>query len=236
MNPAVQGILTIVLGVGGCIGYFFLSNQILDMVIFPPSGPKAGRNINRANLVRPWLFLFPAIFALGVYLAYPVVATLWLSVTDRDAGGAFVGGANYSQMFADPKFWEALRNNFLWLLIVPGLSTAFGLLAAQLTDRIGWGSIAKSMIFMPMAISFVGASVIWKLIYDTRPEGQDQIGVMNAIWVWFGGVPQTWLTNIPWNNFLLMVVLIWIQTGFAMVILSAALRGSPEETIEAGAI
>jgi len=236
MNPALQGVVTIILGVGGCIGYFFLSNQILDKVVFPPSGPNAGRNINRANLVRPWLFLFPALFALSVYLAYPVFATLWLSVTDRDAGDAFVGGANYAQMFADPKFWEALRNNFLWLLIVPGLSTAFGLLAAQLTDRIAWGSIAKSMIFMPMAISFVGASVIWKLIYDTRPEGQDQIGVLNAIWVWFGGVPQTWLTNIPWNNFLLMVVLIWIQTGFAMVILSAALRGIPEETIEAAVL
>ena len=236
MNPAVQGILTIVLGVGGCIAYFFFSNQLLDKVIFPPRGPNAGRNINRANLVRPWLFLFPAIFALSIYLAYPVVATLWLSVTDRDAGGAFVGGANYSQMLAEPKFWEALRNNFLWLLVVPGLSTAFGLLAAQLTDRIAWGSIAKSMIFMPMAISFVGASVIWKLIYDTRPAGQDQIGVLNAIWVWFGGEPQTWLTLIPWNNFLLMIVLVWIQTGFAMVILSAALRGIPEETIEAAVL
>ena len=162
-----------------------------------------------------------------------MVATLWLSLTDRNAGGAFVGLDNYRQMASEPKFWEALRNNFLWLLIVPGLATAFGLLAAQLTDRIRWGSIAKSMIFMPMAISFVGASVIWKLIYDTRPEGQDQIGVLNAFWVWFGGEPQTWLTNIPWNNFLLMVVLIWIQTGFAMVILSAALRGIPEETVEA---
>jgi len=233
MHPALQGVITIILGVGGCIGYFYFSNQILDRFIFPAKGPQAGRNINRANMVRPWLFLFPAVFALGIYLAYPVVATLWLSMTDRTQGGAFVGLDNYSQMAADPKFWEALRNNFLWLLIVPGLATAFGLLAAQLTDRIRWGSIAKSMIFMPMAISFVGASVIWKLIYDTRPEGQDQIGVLNAFWVWFGGEPQTWLTNIPWNNFLLMVVLIWIQTGFAMVILSAALRGIPEETVEA---
>ncbi len=233
MHPALQGVVTIFLGVGGCIAYFYFSNQILDRFIFPARGAQAGRNINRANIVRPWLFLFPAIFALGVYLAYPVVATLWLSLTDRDAGGAFVGLANYQQMMAEPKFWEALRNNFLWLLIVPALATAFGLLAAQLTDRIRWGNLAKSMIFMPMAISFVGASVIWKLIYDTRPAGQDQIGVLNAIWVWFGGVPQTWLTNIPWNNFLLMVVLIWIQTGFAMVILSAALRGIPEDTIEA---
>ena len=236
MNPALQGLLTIVIGVGGCIGYFFLSNLILDKVIFPPTGPNAGRNINRAGLVRPWLFLLPALIALGLYLAYPVFATLWLSLTDRDAGGAFVGLANYQQMVGEAKFWEAIRNNMLWLIVVPAGATAFGLLAAQLTDRIGWGNIAKSLIFMPMAISFVGASVIWKLIYDTRPADQDQIGVLNAIWVALGGEPQTWLTLPIVNNFFLMVVLIWIQTGFAMVILSAALRGIPEETVEAAIV
>lgn len=129
-----------------------------------------------------------------------------------------------------------MRNNMMWLIVVPAMSTAFGLLAAQLTDRISWGNLAKSLIFMPMAISFVGASVIWKLVYDTRPEGTDQIGVLNALWTAMGGEPQTWLTNIPWNNFLLMVILIWIQTGFAMVILSAALRGIPEETVEAAIV
>ena len=312
MNPAFQGLLTIIIGVGGCIGYFYFSNQFLDKVLYPAKGKNAGRNINRANQIRPWLFLFPAIFALGLYLAYPVFATLWYSVTDRDAGGAFVGLANYKQMFEEPKFWEAMRNNMLWLIIVPAASTAFGLLAAQLTDRIKWGSFAKSLIFMPMAISFVGAAVIFKLIYDTRPVDQAQIGVMNAIWLQFnGGIgsflilrllpgllmisaaaaagfvaygqiksamerrpsavfmvligvlvavlawvaysclalaygaftnvhpygePQTWLTIPGWNSFLLMVVLIWIQTGFAMVILSAALRGIPEETVEAAIV
>ncbi len=169
MNPALQGLLTIVLGVGGCIGYFYFSNQFLDKVLYPATGPNAGRNINRANQIRPWLFLFPAIFALGLYLAYPVFETLRLSLTDRSQDGAFVGLANYSQMFGEGKFWEALSNNMLWLIVVPAASTAFGLLAAQLTDRIAWGSLAKSLIFMPMAISFVGASVIFKLIYDTRP-------------------------------------------------------------------
>ena len=196
-----------------------------------------GRNINRANMIRPWLFLFPALFALGLYLAYPVVETLRLSLTDRSQGGAFVGFANYSQMFGEPKFWEAMRNNMLWLIVVPAFSTAFGLLAAQLTDRISWGNIAKSLIFRPMAISFVGAAVIWKLVYDTRPVDQDQIGVLNALYLWFGGdQPQTWLTIPFWNNFFLMAVLVWIQTGFAMVILSAALRGIPEETIEAAIV
>jgi alpha-glucoside transport system permease protein len=317
MHPALQGLITIVVGVGGCLGYFYLSNQLLDKVLFPGTGPNAGRNINRANQIRPWLFLFPAIFALGLYLAYPVFETLRLSMTDRSAGGAFVGFAHYSRMAGESKFWEAMRNNMLWLVVVPATSTAFGLLTAQLTDRIGWGNIAKSLVFMPMAISFVGASVIFKLVYDTRAADREQIGVLNAVWLAFdggpgsfiflrllpalallafaalmaygiylaargliwgeaprGGIslwavplrivtalgaawllwlslrstvavmtvslpygqPQTWLTIPFWNNFFLMAVLIWIQTGFAMVILSAALRGIPEETIEAAII
>lgn len=233
MHPAVQAVVTIALGVGGCVTYFYLSNLFLDRVLFPARGPNAGANINRANQIRPWLFLFPALFALAIYLAYPVVATLWLSFHDK-TGEAFVGLDNYRTMLGEPKFWESLRNNMLWLIVVPAMSTAFGLLAAQLTDRIGWGNIAKSLIFMPMAISFVGASVIWKLVYDSRPEGQEQIGILNALYLWFGGdAPQQWLQMPFWNNFFLMVVLIWIQAGFAMVILSAALRAIPEETIEA---
>ena len=243
MNPAIQGLLTIVIGVGGCVAYYYFSNQFLDKVLYPPRGKNAGRNINRANMIRPWLFLAPALIALGLYLAYPVVETLRLSLTERSTlpdgttAYAFVGLDNYRQMASEPKFWEALTNNFLWLLIVPAFSTMFGLLAAQLTDRIGWGAIAKSLIFMPMAISFVGAAVIWKLVYDTRPIDQEQIGVMNAIYLTMGGEePITWLTIPFWNSILLMVVLIWIQTGFAMVILSAALRGIPEETIEAAIV
>ena len=239
MHPALQGIITIIVGVGGCVGYFYFSNQFLDKVLYPPRGSKAGRNITRANMIRPWLFLMPALLALGLYLAYPVFETLRLSLTERLPGGGseFVGLDNYRQMFGEPKFWEAMQNNILWLIIVPAFSTAFGLLAAQLTDRIGWGNIAKSLIFMPMAISFVGAAVIWKLVYDTRPIDQDQIGVMNALYLALGGsAPKTWLTMPLWNNFFLMAVLIWIQTGFAMVILSAALRGIPEETIEAAIV
>lgn len=312
MNPAIQALISIVVGVGGCVTYFYLSNMVLDKVIFPATGPQAGHNINRANMVRPWLFLLPALIALGLYLAYPVVATMWLSLTTAGTGTSreFVGFANYSQMFSESKFWESMKNNMLWLIVVPAMSTAFGLLAAQLTDRIWWGNIAKSLIFMPMAISFVGASVIWKLIYDTRPIEQAQIGLLNAVWLKMGGgfwsvlvvkvlpamtvaaiaigiawivwlivrpivqgaggsigvmiarivagligvwlvyallgwlygiyaadLPygkeQTWLTTPFWNNFFLMIVLVWIQTGFAMVILSGSLRGVPEDTIEA---
>lgn len=238
MHPAVQGLLVVVAAVGVCVGYFYLSNLFLDKVLCPAKGPNAGRNINRANLIRPWLFLGPALFTMGLYLAYPVVETFRLSLLDRVGDGyQFVGFDNYVQMGKEAKFWEALRNNFLWLMVVPALSTAFGLLAAQLTDRLFWGNLAKSLIFMPMAISFVGAAVIWKLVYDTRPIEQDQIGVLNALYLWFGGTdPNTWLTLPFWNNFFLMAVLIWIQTGFAMVILSAALRGIPEETVEAAIV
>ncbi|WP_439123430.1 carbohydrate ABC transporter permease [Marivita sp.] len=243
MHPAFAGLVTIVIGVGGCLSYFWLSNQFLDKVLYPAKGPNAGRNINRANMIRPWLFLFPALFALTLYLAYPVVETIRLSLTERAtlSDGTtvynFVGFANYAQMADDPKFWEAMFNNMLWLIIVPALSTAFGLLAAQLTDRIAWGNIAKSLIFMPMAISFVGAAVIWKLIYDARPADASQIGVVNAIYVSLTGNDPVQLLTVPfWNNFFLMIVLVWIQTGFAMVILSAALRGIPEETIEAAIV
>lgn len=306
MNPALQAVLTVIIGVGGCVLYFWASNIFLDKVLFPARGPNAGTNITRANMIRPWLFLFPAIVALGLYLAYPVVATAWLSLNDK-SGANFVGFQNYAQMFSEPKFWESMRNNIVWLIVVPAAATAFGLLAAQLTDRISWGNLAKSMIFMPMAISFVGASVIWKLIYDTRDVDQAQIGLLNALWLkaeggigsvialkvipgallaagilalvyvlwlqvqqmasggslarilrvlgvaiglwlaWVGvrwligvfsadlpyGQPQFWLQIPFWNNFFLMAVLVWLQTGFAMVILSAALRGVPEETIEA---
>ncbi|MEM1162688.1 MAG: sugar ABC transporter permease [Pseudomonadota bacterium] len=238
MHPAIQGLFTIFLGVGGCLAYFSLSNLFLDRVLCPPTGPNAGRNINRANMIRPWLFLFPAVFVLALYLAYPVFDTLRLSLVERVPGGGYswVGLANYAQMASEPKFWEAMRNNIMWLVVVPAASTAFGLLAAQLTDRIKWGNVAKSIIFMPMAISFVGAAVIWKLVYDARPAGEAQIGILNAISVALGGEPQTWLTVPFWNNLFLMVVLIWIQTGFAMVILSAALRGIPEETVEAAIV
>ncbi|WP_411957318.1 carbohydrate ABC transporter permease [Paracoccus homiensis] len=224
-------ISTIAIGVFGCVAWFWGSNMVLDM-IYPPKGPNAGDNIRKANQIRPWLFLGPAILFLTMYLVYPVIDSLWRSL-HNSTGSRFVGVDNYTWLLGDGKFRESMRNNMLWLLVVPALSTLFGLIAAQLTDRIRWGNIGKSLIFMPMAISFVGAGVIWKFIYEFRAEGETQIGLLNWIVTRLGGDPQIWLTLIPWNNFFLMIVLVWIQTGFAMVILSAALRGIPEETIEA---
>ena len=232
MNPLLQGLLTIVVGVGGCIGYFYVSNLVLDTAIFPAKGKNAGQNITRANAVRPWLFLFPAILALGVYLVYPVFGSFWRSLFDRSDAN-FVGLGNYVSLFGDSSFLVSLRNNFLWVLVVPALATFFGLVAAQLTDRLAWGNIAKSLIFMPMAISFVGASLIWKFVYANDPN----IGLINAIRQALGAGAPVDVLQIPfWNNFFLMLILIWIQTGFAMVILSAALRGIPEETVEAAVL
>ena len=229
MSPLLQGAITILIGVGGCVAYFWASNVVLDKVIFPARGPHAGRNINRANLVRPWLFLLPAIVALGLYLVYPVFGSFARSLYNR-TGTEFIGLGNYGIMLGDPEFRTALTNNLLWVLIVPAASTFLGLLIAQLTDRLRWGTLAKSIIFMPMAISFVGAALIWKFVYANNPD----IGLISAILVTLGAEGSIDVLQLPfWNNLFLMVILIWIQTGFAMVILSAALRGVPEETIEA---
>ncbi|KJZ31526.1 alpha-glucoside ABC transporter permease [Paracoccus sp. S4493] len=222
---------TIAIGVFGCVAWFWGSNWLLDR-IYPPRGAQAGDNIRRANQIRPWLFLGPAILFLTTYLVYPVLDSLWRSLFNSN-GSQFVGLDNYVWLVNDGKFRESMLNNMAWLLVVPALSTLFGLLAAQLTDRLKWGNIGKSLIFMPMAISFVGAGVIWKFIYEYRASGETQIGLLNWIVTQLGGEPQIWLTLPVWNNLLLMIVLVWIQTGFAMVILSAALRGIPEETIEA---
>jgi len=225
---------TIVIGIFGCVLWFWGSNWLLDRAL-PPRGPNAARNIGRAARLRPWLFLGPALLVLGVYLVWPVFLSAWLSLHDA-AGQRFVGLGNWRWLIADDKFRESIVNNLLWLLVVPAAATLFGLIAASLTDQLRWGNLAKSLIFMPMAISFIGASVIWKFIYDFRGEGQAQIGLLNAVVEGFGGTPQTWLTLTPWNNLMLMAVLIWIQTGFAMVILSAAMRGIPEETVEAAVL
>ncbi|WP_116133592.1 carbohydrate ABC transporter permease [Tropicimonas sp. IMCC34043] len=232
MNPVFQGLTTIVLGVSGCIAYFYTSNLVLDRVLYPARGPRITENIARANQIRPWLFIFPALFVLFVYLAYPVVGSAFRSLFNR-SGADFIGLGNYVALLQSPDFRRAFLNNALWALFVPAASVAFGLLAAQLTDKLAWGNAAKSLIFMPMAISFVGASLIWKFVYAVDSD----IGLVNAILLGLFGVGPVDVLQIPfWNNFFLMFILIWIQTGFAMVILSAALRGIPEETVEAAII
>lgn len=232
MSPILQGIITILVGVVGCVGYFVGSNWALDRVIFPATGPNPSRNISRANMIRPWLFLGPAIAALSLYLVYPVIGSFWRSLFNR-SGEEFIWLGNYATLAQDDGFRTAIVNNVLWAIVVPAATTFAGLVIAQLTDRLSWGNIAKSLVFMPMAISFVGAALIWKFVY----ANDINIGLINAIrhTLW-GAEPADPLQIRFWNNFFLMVVMIWMQTGFAMVILSAALRGIPEETVEAAII
>ncbi len=233
-DQILQTITAVVVSIAFCLLYFAGSNFLLDKIVHLPLGHKHQRERLRSS-VRPWLFLAPALLLLGTYLLYPLFETFRLSFFDA-TGEQFVGLANYQWVLVDQNFLLTIRNNFLWLVVVPAAATALGLVVAVLADRVWWGGFAKSMVFMPMAISFVGASVIWKFVYDYRGPEADQIGILNAIVVGLGGQPQAWVTLPFWNNFFLMAILIWIQTGFAMVILSAALRGVPNETIEAARI
>jgi alpha-glucoside transport system permease protein len=234
----VFAITTVASAVAGILAYFWGANFILDRALavradMPPETVTQRDRLRTA--IRPWIFVVPALLFLAVYLVYPVFETFRLSLFNRLSTG-FVGFDNYEWAFNDPGFWQAALNNLAWLLIVPTASTALGLVIATLADRVWWGGLAKTLVFMPMAISFVGAAVIWRFVYAYRGADQEQIGLLNAIVTSFGGAPQAWIQVPLLNSLLLMVILIWIQTGFAMVILSAALRGIPQETMEAARI
>ena len=219
--------LIVFLGIIIFVLYFHISNSILDFY-----GRKTNKQYNFENSIRVIIFIAPAFIILFIFILYPVFETVRLSFYDK-FGREFLGWNNYLWAINDPNFRRSILNNFGWLIIVPTLSTFFGLVIANLADRIWWGTIAKSIIFMPMAISFVGAGVIWKFVYDYRGPGDQQIGFLNAIIVSLGYEPQAWITIPIWNNVFLMAIMIWIQTGLAMVIFSAALRGVPREMLEA---
>ena len=179
-------------------------------------------------------FLAPTALLVVGGLLYPGIATIINSFFDA-AGDSFIGFDNYSTIFTDSEQVKVLRNTFLWVVLTPFVATAIGLLYAILIDRARLESFAKALIFLPMAISFVGASIIWKFVYEFRPEqGQiKQIGLLNQILVSLGGSPQQFLLNEPWNTLFLIVVMIWIQAGFAMTVLSAAIKAIPEDIVEA---
>ena len=222
--------LYVFLGIVVCFSYFHLSNLALDFI-----SRKNSNNFSQKTVLRPYIFIAPAVIILVIFILYPVVETLRLSFFNK-TGFEFVGIKNYVWAAKDPEFKRAILNNLGWLLVVPTLSAFFGLVIAYLADKLWWGTIAKSIIFMPMAISFVGAGVIWKFVYDYRGPGDDQIGFLNAVVVSLGFEPQAWMTIPVWNNLFLMAIMIWIQTGLAMVIFSAALRGIPKEMLEAARI
>lgn len=191
----------------------------------------------RRPAIRPWLWIAPAVILLTVFLIYPSVNTLWLSFFDR-ASVEFVGLDNYLFVFTNSAMLIALRNNLIWLVFFTSVTVAFGLLVAVLADRVPYESVAKSVVFLPMAISFVAAGVIWGFMYAFRPLGTPQIGTLNAFLmaVLPGFQPQVWLAEQPWNNLFLIIVAIWTYTGFCMVILSAAIKGIPPELLEAARV
>jgi alpha-glucoside transport system permease protein len=285
--------VAVVVGVGGVFCLFYGMNRTVDLL-----PEKLGEG------VRPYVFVGPALVLLSVFLVYPVINTLVLSFKDR-TGDEFIGWDNYRFVFEDESMLRAIRNTALWIIVVPLFAVIIGLLFASLADRLRRGeAVAKSIIFLPMAISLAGATVTFGLIYSFRPEGfGTNIGLLNGLKEWlghdswfdqerasllFGGLaalgtvialvalanrlarggqlapatvaatvvgvvlggavtwllvqwdlpatPTPWLQEKPWNNLLLMVIMIWMQTGFAMVVLSAAIKSVPDEIIEAARI
>jgi len=217
-----------------------LINKILQVVIglavfaavvglilfFIDKAPKRGRD--RIQLLA---FILPAMILLAIGLIYPAVRTSILSF--QSSSGNFIGLDNFIWAFTQPAGVISLRNTIIWVVLVPFLSTAIGLAYAVFIDKSRGERFYKALVFMPMAISFVGAGIIWRFVYEYRPGTADQIGVLNQLVVWSGGEPQRWLQEPPWNTFFLIIVMIWVQTGFAMVVLSAAIKGVPTEQIEA---
>jgi len=181
-----------------------------------------------------YLYLLPVVLMLSIGLVYPGLRTIYESFFDA-AGKAFVGVDNYKTIFTDKDQLTVLRNTVFWVVLTPLLATSIGLVYAILVDKSRFESFAKALIFLPMSISFVAAAVIWKFMYEYRPDQArvQQIGLINQIIVWLGGKPVQLLIESPLNTFLLIAVMIWIQAGFAMTVLSAAIKAIPDDIVEA---
>ncbi|MGC4810036.1 carbohydrate ABC transporter permease [Micromonospora sp. DT228] len=193
-------------------------------------GPLPRRRKQREGLFA-FFFLLPTLLLLVIGLVVPAIRTTLLSLMDGSSTN-WVGLRNYGWMFSDDSIVRVLINTLVWVLLVPLVATGFGLIYAVLVDKARFEAVAKSLIFLPMAISFVGASIIWKFVYAYRGEG-DQIGLLNQIVVSVGGEPKQWLLESPLNTLLLIVIMVWIQAGFAMVVLSAAIKAIPGDIVEA---
>jgi alpha-glucoside transport system permease protein len=212
-------------GIGGVWLLFVLVTSIVDLL---PT--KAARNI------MPWVFALPALSLVFYYLLIPTFRTFWLSLLDFESV-KFVGLDNYAFAFTSPAMLESFKNTLIWIVFGGGMSVILGLFIAALSDRTrpGFEVTVKTTVFLPMAISMVASAVIWRLVYQYRP-GTDQIGLLNAVNVAFGNAPVAWMISRPLNTFLLVLILIWMQTGFALVVFSAAIKGLPSELLEAARI
>jgi alpha-glucoside transport system permease protein len=195
--------------------------------------PLAGR---KASTVRPWLWIAPGFFFLAVFLIYPTIKTFVLSFLNADST-RWIGLSNYLFVFTNGAMQTSLRNSGLWLVLFTFLTVTLGLAIAVLTDRVSYENVAKSIVFVPMAISFTAASVIWKFMFDYKPAGAPQTGSLNALLTLIPGFqPRAWLINAPLNNVFLIVASVWVWTGFCMVVLSAALKGISAEVLEAARV
>ena len=229
MLKVINSLLAIVSGVLGSLLLFYALNKVVERL------PKKWE-----ERVKPYVFVGPAVVLVGFFLIYPAIRTIVFSFANSDST-AFIGLKNYTDLLGSSDFVSgALLNTLLWMIVVPALTVAFGLAVAVLADRLQPRAekFTKSIIFLPMAISLVGASTIWKFVYEARPKGTGQIGLLNGILDAFGIDPVAWLqlSQAHVNSLLLMVIMIWSQVGFSMVLLSAAVKGVPEDTIEAGRI
>ena len=216
--------VAILWGIGGVAMLYWVANWTVERL------PRTWR-----SRVLPFVFVGPAMAILSFYLLIPTVITTINSFQDASSQ-EFVGLDNYIYAFTNSDMIIAIRNNLIWLVLGTTLSTGFGLAVAVLAERSKLDRLAKTLIFLPMAISFVGAGIIWKFVFSYQPEGAAQIGLLNAVLGTFGIAPVSWLTTEPLNTILLILILVWGQTGYAMVILGAALKGVSDELLEAGRI
>ncbi|HEY8721583.1 sugar ABC transporter permease [Pengzhenrongella sp.] len=224
----LNAIIAIIGGIGGAVIIFWILNKLAESL-----------NARWEARVKPWMFAGPAILAISVYLIYPAVVTIEYSFANADST-AYIGFQNYIDLFTDNGFLSVLFNNVLWILLVPALTVVLGLGVAVLADRLRpqGEKAAKTVIFLPMAISMVGAATIWRTIYDYQPAGTPQTGMLNAIRALFDQAPVFWYgeSTLHFNSLLLMIILIWTMVGYSMVLLSSAIKSVPEDTVEAGRV
>jgi alpha-glucoside transport system permease protein len=224
----VNALLAIVGGVGGALVLFWVLNFLAERL--PAKWEER---------LKPYFYILPALAAIGLFLIYPAVQTVIYSFANATSS-KWVGLKNYSDLLSQQDFQITLVNTLLWIIIVPTFVVVLGLGVAVLADRLSatGEKVSKTLIFLPMAISGVAMAAIWRFVYEVRPEGETQIGLQNAVWTALGGNPVAWLQEdtLKLNTLLLMIILIWGQTGFAMVLLSAAIKGVPEDTLEAARI
>jgi alpha-glucoside transport system permease protein len=217
-----------VVGLAGAYVFFYFLNTFVE-----------GLPGRASRALMPYAFLLPGFGLIGLMLLYPTVQTINYAFANADAT-EYVGLDNFKHIFGETQFQQAIFNNILWLIIVPAITVFVGVIVAVLADRLSvtGEKIGKSVIFLPMAISFVGASAIWSLVYQYDPASEPATGLLNAVWRLFGGDPQAWLqvSGGRLNSMLMMIILIWLQVGFAMILLSSAIKGVPEDTLEAARI